>query len=507
MREWRWIPAAALGLAVAAWGRPVAAQDDASEEAPDPDPGWDDVPAAPPRAHGPITPPPRTPSTATVDDRRPMPAMGRPGDEDDAGDGAIWIPRVAFFPVWAVTEYLVRKPLEASFLALEEVGILEAATDEPPKPLSATDLAFAPAAQVDAGFQPMFGVYGRVDNVVVEGWEVRGLALFGGVDAMKAHIQANAPLAGDSRAWVEAGALRRDDLLYWGRGPRTVDENQSTWGMESLDARVSVHVPLLRGDVVFLEAWMRGTLTEAGNGDCDDAITVGDGPTTRFACASPTLYERVEAGALGWPPGLAGYGVVGIGTRFGVDLRPNRRGDTGMHFEVYGEQNSDVEAPSTGAWLRWGGVGTASIDVTGTDRVLSLRLDTRFVEGYGRYEVPIPELVGAPGLESDPERELLRGFRPGRLLGESAIATALEYRWPIWTRADARLEAGLGNAFDRHLRDFETDLLRFSLSGGIEVPIAHRHRLLFLAGFGTETFDQGADPTSARIYVGGTTPL
>jgi hypothetical protein len=433
--------------------------------------------------------------------------MNRPVDRD-AGDGAIWVPRVVLFPLWAASEILLRKPLEAALVGLEHAGVLETAEEDEKDAPGEVDLALAPAAVIDAGFRPMVGLYGRVDNVVVEGWEVRGLGLFGGPSALKGHLQANAPLAGDSRAWLELGGLHRDDLLFWGRGPRTLDRDESTWSMDSFDGRVSVHVPLLRGDVVFLEAWMRGTATEASNGACDDAIVVGRGEATRFACDDATLFERVAAGTFGFPPGMAGYVVVGIGTRMGFDLRPARAAsDTGLHLEVYGEQDSDVESPTTGAWLRWGGSSTASVDVTGTDRVLSLRLDARFVEGYGRYEVPIPELVGAPGLDNDPDRELLRGFRPGRLLGESAIAVATEYRWPIWTRANARIEAGLGNAFGRHLHDFETDLLRFSLSGGIEVPLARRHRLLFLAGFGTETFEQGADPTSARLYVSGTTPL
>ena len=235
---------------------------------------------------------------------------------------------------------------------------------------------------------------------------------------------------------------------------------------------------------------------------------MGGGGATRFGCEQPTLFERVAAGTYRHPAGVGGYGVVGVGSRFAVDARPYRSPkDTGMHFEIYGEQDSDVETPTTGAWLRFGASSTAQVDVTGTDRVLSLRLDGRFAEPYGSYDVPMAELVGAPTLGSDPTRELLRGFRPGRLLGESAVAVAVEYRWPIWTTADARLETGLGNAFGKHLHDFSTDLLRFSLSGGIEIPFASRHRVMILAGFGTETFADGADPTSARIYVGGTTPL
>jgi hypothetical protein len=77
----------------------------------------------------------------------------------------------------------------------------------------------------------------------------------------------------------------------------------------------------------------------------------------------------------------------------------------------------------------------------------------------------------------------------------------------VWSAADARLEVGVGNAFREHLRDFETQRLRFSMTGGLEIGIADRQRILLLAGFGTETFEGGADPTSARLYLGGTTGL
>lgn len=476
-------------------------------EVDDPDPGYDDIPGAPPRASAPpASRPPQAPSGATIDRPREAIDLGGPPRDDDA---AYWIPRVAFFPLWVVGEYVVRKPTEAVFLGLEEVGILEAATDDDrEKPPSATDLAFAPAAQIDAGFRPMFGAYGRVDNVIVEGWEVRGVGLFGGPGAMKVHLEGNAPLTGDSRAWAELGAMHRDDLLYWGKGARSLDENESTFSMSSVEGRVSVHVPLLRGDVIALEAWMRLTGTNIGNGDCDDAAVVGPEGAPQLGCEESTLFERVRAGTFAMPPGVDDYAVLGAGTRFRFDTRPNQSPrDTGFDAEIYGEQASDIEWPHTGAWLRWGALTTASLDFTRTNRVISLRLDARFAEPYGSFQVPLGELVGAPGLGSDPDRELLRGFRPGRLVGESAVAAAVEYRWPIWAAADARLEMGVGNAFASNLIDFQAQLLRYSLSGGVEVPFARRHRILFLAGFGTETFEQGADPTSARIYLGGTTPL
>ena len=100
----------------------------------------------------------------------------------------------------------------------------------------------------------------------------------------------------------------------------------------------------------------------------------------------------------------------------------------------------------------------------------------------------------------------MRGFKPNRLLGSSAIAATLEYRWPVWAFIDGTLQASVGNAFaGSHLDDFAPELLRFSFVGGISSPERRNRVLNLLVGFGTDTFADGGKPSSFRFGFGGTT--
>ena len=63
-----------------------------------------------------------------------------------------------------------------------------------------------------------------------------------------------------------------------------------------------------------------------------------------------------------------------------------------------------------------------------------------------------------------------------------------------------------GNAFEAsHLEDFEFEKLRFSFLGGIRSPNHRDHSFNLLLGFGTNTFEQGGEPTTIRFLFGGTT--
>ena len=63
-----------------------------------------DAPAAPERAADDLEQP-------TIPER-PIPNFdGRPDDPTTAGDVLLWIPRIAFAPLWVITEFVLRRPL------------------------------------------------------------------------------------------------------------------------------------------------------------------------------------------------------------------------------------------------------------------------------------------------------------------------------------------------------------------------------------------------------------
>jgi hypothetical protein len=99
----------------------------------------------------------------------------------------------------------------------------------------------------------------------------------------------------------------------------------------------------------------------------------------------------------------------------------------------------------------------------------------------------------------------MRAYLAGRMIDRSAFVTTLEYRWPVWAVLDGSIRAELGNVFDAHLNDFAVNLLRFSGSIGLETSAASDNPLQILFGVGSETFAQGGQIDSFRLFVGTTT--
>jgi hypothetical protein len=64
------------------------------------------------------------------------------------------------------------------------------------------------------------------------------------------------------------------------------------------------------------------------------------------------------------------------------------------------------------------------------------------------------------------------------------------------------LQAAVGNVFGEHLEGFDTKLLRFSGAFGIEGDSSPDSSFEFVFGFGTETFEHGAQIDSLRLAVG-----
>ncbi|NUM89477.1 MAG: EamA family transporter, partial [Bdellovibrionales bacterium] len=100
--------------------------------------------------------------------------------------------------------------------------------------------------------------------------------------------------------------------------------------------------------------------------------------------------------------------------------------------------------------LHVGLLGTAGafFDLTSENRTLAVWAYALFADPLAEDPVPFNELAqaGGPGP--------LRGFRPGRLYGRSALALTTEYRWPIWHRLDGTLFTSVGNVFGAHLDGF-----------------------------------------------------
>jgi len=198
---------------------------------------------------------------------------------------------------------------------------------------------------------------------------------------------------------------------------------------------------------------------------------------------------------------------VKSGGRIVLDSRdPRPAPGTGIAFDAMVEHASDVDDPQIGSWLNYAGSLAGFWDITGKQRVLSLTLTARFLNPIGDHVVPFTEYIGVKRNEDVPDGEVMKGFKPGRLIGQSATTATVAYRWPIWAFLDGVMEAAVGNVWaEPHMEDFDPELLRFSFVGGIRSPNHRDHSFNLLLGFGTETFAEGAKPNSLRFLFGGTT--
>src|SRR5688572_10935200 len=109
-------------IAFSATATVAAAQEPPSAAKPTPEPGWGG-PRPPPRDAelAPLPPPPEG------EKRAPQDYDGRE-DVTSAAEDALWIPRVLFFPLFVVSEYLVRAPLGAVIKGAESEGAADLPT-------------------------------------------------------------------------------------------------------------------------------------------------------------------------------------------------------------------------------------------------------------------------------------------------------------------------------------------------------------------------------------------
>ncbi|MFO0555230.1 MAG: hypothetical protein U0271_43025 [Polyangiaceae bacterium] len=432
-------------------------------------------------------------------DGRPKPAV--------TAEDALWVPRVLLYPLYVATEYFIRLPLAALGEVFERYDLLAAL-------LSQNRLGAIPTAFVDFGFRPSVGVYFFVNDLAYKGNDLRANLSFGGIHFWRAGVAWRFPFDtpyGVERArsffQVETDFLTRGDLLFWGIGPRSKEEDLSNYGITTAGGGLRLHLEPWRGRI--FEAWLTGRWTTTDEGSCRSELNVVDENFIARICDPPTMRRRILDGVFEPPPRYGRpYATVKAGARAVLDSRDKRPASgTGVALDASIEHVTQLDTPALGQWLNYGATAAAFIDVTGTQRVLSLALAARFQDPFGeRTVVPFTELVGAKHIEDVPDVDMMRGFQPGRLLGESAIVATLEYRWPVWAFLDGTLQLAVGETFlSSHLEDFDPELLRFSFVGGLRSPNHRDHSFNFLVGFGTNTIEEGAEPSSLRLLVGGTT--
>jgi hypothetical protein len=434
------------------------------------------------------------PARAAEPEKRPVPDYDGRGNPQPPGRKALWLPRILLSPAYFVSEYLLRRPLGFAITAAEQAKLPTVLYDffvfGPDHKAGIVPIAF-----IDFGFQPSVGLYAFWDDAGFEGHDLRlrgstwGKSWLSGTLTERFHPSDRLELT------LSATATRRPDYAFYGIGPDTREADLVRYSADTVDAHFESRVAF--GDSSLLD-------TAIGYRGASFGPTDYDAANRGLPGYEPSLEEAVAAGELAEPPGFRdGYRAPYARARLVLDSRPRqdpdsgvRVSESGLRLELLGEQGADLKNTPTSGWLRYGGTLGGFLDLAQRGRVISLSLTGLLSDPVGERPVPFTELVTLGGAGMMP------GFRAGRLHGRSAMVATLRYSWPIWIWLNGSLQAATGNVFDEHFSGMRPERSRFSAAVGIESSGSRDSIFQALVGFGTETFESGAQLDSIRIVVG-----
>jgi hypothetical protein len=423
---------------------------------------------------------PPSPQPTQSSPARPLPDYDGRSDSTSVGETLLWIPRIVLSPLYLVSEYVVRRPLEFVVTEAERAQLPEAIYNlflfGPNHSAGVLPIAF-----VDFGFLPSLGLYFFWNDFIPHhDLQVRG-STFGirwlsGAISDRIHIDPVTDLV------LSANAIRRPDLQFYGVGSDTLQSAKSRYGASRLEANVALELKLGKYSRLTSHLGMRSVHFHRG----------GFG-------GNPLLEDQVAQGIYPEPDWYdSGYTMLTNMVQLVLDTRQARPASgSGVRLEARVEQLSELKPAIGSGILRYGGSAGGFWDVGPSGRVLSLSLATNFVDPLRKgSSIPFTELAEIGG------GELMRGFLLGRLYGRSLAVATLRYRWPVWVWLDGSIQVALGNVFDEHFANIAPKKLRFSGSIGVESVGSPDSSLELLLGIGSETFEHGGQITSLRFVVG-----
>lgn len=449
---------------------------------------------------------PRGPEPIADDDKRPLPDYDGRGDEPtDAGDVALWVPRILLSPAYVVSEYLVRWPLGKVVTWAEKNDLpalmIDFFTFGPER-----KAGIVPTALIDFGLRSSVGLYFFWDDYVAHGQDLRLRAATGGshwflVNA--AHRTWLDYAKEDTSVEARFEYRRRPDFVHHGVGPRAEDEVESVYEAQRIE-----------GGLKFRSRYWRSSSVET-------YLAVRDESFYDTGCCWPEdvrLGTRVAQGSLPFPPGFDdGYTVFLQRAQASLDtrqLRDEHVGEgsdyvsppgTGLRLALRGQLAEglratpplSLNAPDRHYWVSYGATLGGFLDLDDHQRVVGLSAIVDFADPLlDQTVIPFNELVSLGG-----ERPM-RGFLEGRLLGRSSLVWRFEYRWPVWVWLDGTAHYSVGNVFGEHLEDFDAELLRQSFGLGVRSIAARDHSFEVLLAFGTRPFDEGGTIENVRFVLG-----
>lgn len=419
---------------------------------------------------------------AAEPEKRELPDYdGRGGAPESPGRKALWVPRILLSPLYFVSEFVIRRPLGAAITAAEKAELPSALYDffafGPDHKAGVVPFAF-----IDFGFLPSVGLYGFWDDAGFKGHDLRlrgstwGPKWLSGTATERFHVDERFDVT------LTATATRRPDYAFYGIGPDTRESALMRYTGKQFDAHAETRL------FFHSSSWLEAAAGYRG-------ASFGD--TEFHGDREPSVDDEIGAGRVAPPPGFRdGYRAPYARARLVLDSRGKSKSATGGRLEAFGEEAADLANRPTSGWVRYGGTLGGFVDLLESGRVLSLSVSAFLADPLGDRAVPFNELItlGGPAL--------MPGFRAGRLYDRSALVATLRYSWPIWVWLNGSLQVANGNVFGERFEGFRMERTRLSTAIGIESTGSRDSVFQALVGFGSETFESGAQLDSLRVVVG-----
>ena len=442
------------------------------------------------------------PPEAKTEGKRDTPDLdNRPPDGPSSADTALWIPRVIFWPLYAVSEYVIRRPLEWIITEAERNKV----SDELFNFFTWNDgkTGLVPTFFYDFGFLPSVGLYYFDNDFMFEHNQLRVTAGFWGDSWLNFDIKDRIRIPDVLDVALKFQARRRQDWIYHGEG-YNIRQTRTRYAQDEINFEFSMIRHLFsRSFVKFYigtnSAWFQDSTYEINDGS--QPLTTG---IARGWFASPTSFH-------------SGYSAARLGSFLALDSRghhevkvenPVIKKETGLRLEAWFEraQNltknlAQLNGPDPGGalWEKFGAELGAFLDL-GDQRILSL---VGYVEANALINGQAPPFTELATFNNKPY--LMSGFQPGELRGLSASAMSLTYRWPLWVFLEGTAYWGVGNTFGLAFEDFDMERMRMSFGFGLRSKGDEDNSLTILFAWGTETFENGGGVSSFRFVFGSTT--
>jgi hypothetical protein len=456
--------------------------------------------AAPPLSLGsaPAAGSPSAPARGADDRRQPPDYDGRP-EPTTAGDVAVWVPRVVLFPLYVVSEYVVRRPL----------GWLVSTAERERWPALFIDFftfgdrqgGIVPTGMIDLGMRASVGVYAFWNDFGTSGNDLRFRATYGGSGFWQLQLADRLALGAGQLSLTGAYEARPDNV-FLGVGPDQPDETRSRYTSSSSRLDLTYRVPWVRSSYARATAELR-------------QVKLDGDPT---CCDEPSVNEQVELGIFPSPPGMnqvydvaAQVAELVFDSRFprfpeGLELGSDyvtppgtgvRVGVRARAVELLDQTLATGDALAS-SWVNYGASLGGYYDLTGQQRSVSATIVVDFVDPIGSGQVPVTDLVSLGG-----DRPL-RGFLANQFVDRSGTALRLEYRWPVAVWLDGSLLYEAGSVFGSGLSGFDVDKFRNSYGFGLAAVGVQDHPFQALVAVGTKSWEEGGGYDSFRFVFGTT---